>query len=110
MAEYKTRQQKRKFYDSPDWKQTREEIKQRDNYECQECKRQGKVFIDSYEYSEGAKRKKIKLVVDHIKELEDHPELALDKDNLETLCVRCHNIKHGRSFEYKQPKWNDERW
>lgn len=110
MSEYKTRQQKRKFYDSGDWKQLREEVKKRDNYECQECKRQGKVFIDSYEYSEGAKRKKIKLVVDHIKELEDHPELALDKENLETLCVRCHNIKHDRSFEYKQPKWNDEKW
>lgn len=54
MTEYKTRQQKRKFYDSPDWKQIREEVKQRDNYECQECKRQGKVFVDTYEYSEGA--------------------------------------------------------
>jgi 5-methylcytosine-specific restriction enzyme A len=110
MTEYKTRQQKRKFYDSPDWKQLREEVKQRDNYECQECKRQGKVFIDTYEYSEKAKRKKIKLVVDHMKELEDHPELALDIDNLETLCVMCHNKKHGRSFEYKSPKWNDEKW
>jgi 5-methylcytosine-specific restriction enzyme A len=110
MSEYKTRQQKRKFYDSPDWKQRREEVRKRDNYECQECKRLGKVFIDTYEYSVKAKRKKIKLVVDHIKELEDHPELALDTDNLETLCVKCHNLKHGRSFEYKQPKWNDEKW
>jgi 5-methylcytosine-specific restriction enzyme A len=110
MTEYKTRQQKRKFYDSPEWKLLREEVKKRDNHECQECKRQGKVFIDIYEHSEKAKRKKIKLVVDHIKELEDHPELALDTDNLETLCVMCHNKKHGRSFEYKPPKWNDEKW
>ncbi|OCA84495.1 alpha/beta hydrolase [Bacillus sp. FJAT-27225] len=110
MAEYKTRQQKRKFYDSPDWKRKREHIKQRDNYECQECKRQGSVTIDMNEYSERAKRKKIALVVDHIKELEDHPELALDDDNLETLCVKCHNIKHDRAFEFKPPRWNDERW
>ena len=110
MPEYKTRQQKRKFYDSQEWKQLREEIKKRDNYECQECKRQGRLTIDTNEYSEGAKRKKIKLLVDHIKELEDYPDLALDEENLETKCVRCHNIKHGRAFEYKPPKWNDEKW
>lgn len=109
-AEYKTRQQKRKFYDIPEWKEVREEVKKRDNYECQECKRQGKVFIDTYEFSNKAKRKKIKLVADHIKELEDHPELALDMNNLETLCVRCHNIKHGRIFQPQEPKWNDENW
>ncbi|WP_226677219.1 HNH endonuclease [Mesobacillus jeotgali] len=110
MSEYKTRHQKRKFYDSGDWKQLRELIKKRDNYECQECKRQGKVAIDTYEYSESAKRKKIQLVVHHIKELEHHPELALDEDNLETICVDCHNKEHGRDFRKKETKWNDERW
>ncbi|EWG08425.1 gp65 [Cytobacillus firmus DS1] len=40
MAEFKTEQQKRKFYDSGEWKKLREKIKKRDNYECQECKRQ----------------------------------------------------------------------
>ncbi|MEK4148928.1 HNH endonuclease [Robertmurraya sp. FSL W8-0741] len=110
MTEYKTRQQKRKFYDSEDWKQLREEVKKRDNYECQECKQNGYVFIDTNEYSEKAKRKKIQLVVHHIKELEDHPELALEIDNLETLCVNCHNRIHGRIFQPKKPKWDDERW
>lgn len=112
MPEYKTREQKRKFYDSKVWKALREEIKSRDNYECQECKRQGRVSIDTNEYSESAKRKKIMLVVDHIKELEDHPDLALDDTNLETLCVKCHNEKHGRVWKFvkKEPKWNDERW
>ncbi|MGD6899329.1 HNH endonuclease [Bacillus infantis] len=112
MAEYKTKQQKRKFYDSGPWKQLRKQIKLRDNYECQECKRQGRVSVDSNQYSNSAKRKKIMLLVDHIKELEDHPELALDEENLETLCVSCHNLKHGRVFERKKPnKWkDDERW
>jgi len=55
------------------------------------------------------------LVVDHIKELEDYPELALDDDNLETLCVNCHNKKHGRYYRgfnnKKVNKWaHDERW
>jgi len=111
LSEYKTREQKRKFYDSKQWKQLREEVKKRDNYECQECKRQGKVFIDTYEYSESAKRKKIKLVVHHIKELENYPELALEMDNLETICVDCHNKEHGRVFERKPNKWeHDEKW
>jgi 5-methylcytosine-specific restriction enzyme A len=111
MAEYKTIEQKRKFYDGREWKSLREHIKKRDNHECQECKRQGRVRIDTNEYSESAKRKKIALVVHHIKELEHHPELALDEDNLETICVECHNKEHGRLFERKENKWeHDERW
>ena len=111
MKVYNTKQQKRKFYDSPEWKRTRERIKKRDNYECQECKRNGQVQTDTNEYSESAKRKKIQLVVDHIKELEDYPELALDEENLETSCVDCHNKKHGRIFKNKQNKWeHDEKW
>lgn len=111
MKEYKTLEQKRKFYDSKEWKQIREEVKRRDNYECQECKRNGSVTVDLNEYSESAKRKKIALVVDHIKELEDHPELALELDNLETLCVMHHNYKHDRAFGAYVNKWaNDERW
>ncbi|MGG0448254.1 HNH endonuclease, partial [Bacillus mycoides] len=47
----------------------------------------------------------------HIKELEHHPELALDMDNLETVCVNCHNKEHGRMYEKKQNKWeHDEKW
>jgi len=113
VTEYKTKEQKRKFYNGSDWKKKRLEIKKRDNNECQECKRQGRVTLDTNEYSEKAKRKKIMLVVDHIKELEDYPELALDDDNLETLCVKCHNKKHGRvwKFVFKKNKWaDDERW
>lgn len=110
MIEYKTKEQKRKFYDSKDWKQLREVVKRRDNHECQECRRQGRVSIDTNEYSESAKRKKIMLVVHHIKELEHHPDLALEIDNLETICVDCHNTEHERSFERKEPKWNDEKW
>ncbi|MCM3291834.1 HNH endonuclease [Paenibacillus sp. MER 180] len=111
MKEYRTIEQKRKFYDSKDWKHLREEVKRRDNYECQECKRNGLVTINTNEYSESAKRKKIQLVVHHIKELEHHPELALDIDNLETVCVACHNKEHGRACEMKVNKWQaDERW
>lgn len=75
IKEYKTKQQKRKFYDSGEWKSIREQVKKRDNYECQECKRNGRVQTGTNEYSESAKRKKIQLVVHHIKERERRPEL-----------------------------------
>lgn len=112
MKEYKTKEQKRKFYDSGEWKRLREEVKKRDNYECQECKRNGFVCIDTNWYSEKAKRKKIQLVVHHIKELEYHPNLALEIDNLETVCVRCHNKEHGRLFVSNNiNRWaDDEKW
>ncbi|EPI26147.1 hypothetical protein D352_00121 [Enterococcus faecium LA4B-2] len=53
------------------------------------------------------------LEVDHIKEFEFFPELALELENLRTLCKDCHNKRHGR-FNYrkskKKKKWDDEWW
>ena len=106
MAEYKTKEQKRAFYKSKDWELLRQEALIRDNYECQECKRQGRVYTD---YHDPDKHKR--LDVDHIKEIYTHPDLALELDNLETLCIKCHNKKHNRVFKHKPNKWaNDERW
>ncbi|GLO64740.1 MULTISPECIES: HNH endonuclease [Bacteria] len=106
LIEYRTKEQQKKFYRSSEWIATRQRILERDNYECQECKRQGRVYTDKHDPD-----KHKRLDVDHIKELEDYPELALDDDNLETLCVRCHNKKHNRfKHQYKKPKWNDEWW
>ena len=111
LTEYKTLEQKRKFYDSYAWRKLSAQIKERDNFECQQCKRNGFVSTDTNEYSEQAKRKKIQLVVHHIRELEDYPELAFDTDNLETLCVDCHNKLHGRVFRESNNKWiDDEKW
>lgn len=92
------------FYNSAEWKQKRKEILKRDNYECQWCKAEGRVTLAE----ESA------LEVDHIQELESHPELALEDDNLRTLCKDCHNKRHNR-MKYKgcNPrvnKWQDERW
>ena len=100
-----------KFYNSGEWKKLRV-IKKRDNYECQECKREGRLSIETNEYSESGKGKKIQLLVHHIKELELHPDLALDEANMETVCVDCHNKEHGRDFKnMKLNKWqHDEKW
>ncbi|MEY9973157.1 5-methylcytosine-specific restriction protein A [Lysinibacillus sp. RC46] len=116
MQEYKTLEQKRTFYNSTPWKHLRAAVRERDNNECQQCKREGRVFIDTNELNRKGTRKKIALIVHHIKELEDHPELAQDMDNLECLCVHCHNKLHDRYFKFAswQPKRNrfadDEKW
>lgn len=103
MLDVSTKAARHNFYSSLTWKLKRQEILERDHYECQWCKENGKVTtqFDSI------------LEIDHIKELEHHPELALDNDNLRTLCKDCHNKRHKR-FNFKeskrQKKWNDEWW
>ncbi|MBM0064771.1 HNH endonuclease [Alkalicoccobacillus gibsonii] len=126
--EYKTRQQKQKFYKSSAWRgnKSRKGVRQlaleRDNYECQECKRNGLVHVDSKKIE--GERKSIELNVHHLKEIYTHPELALELDNTETLCLDCHNIIHDRTMDKlrkikeerenkpktKKKVWDDERW
>ena len=80
-------QERRDFYNSMDWRRTRERIKKRDNYECQWCKEKGKVTIDTGALNRNG-RKKNALIVHHIKELAVRPDLALDDGNLVTVCFR----------------------
>ncbi|AXI09292.1 hypothetical protein CUC15_10310 [Oceanobacillus zhaokaii] len=53
-------------------------VEQRDNYEYQECKRQGKVQLKPT--STIIRRSKRRMWI-AIKELEDYPELAIDDNN-----------------------------
>lgn len=94
---------KKKFYDDSYWKKLAKEILERDNNECQECKKEGKLTI---------KQQKKKLDIHHIKELETNPELAYVKDNLETVCVHHHNILDEKAFNVnkKEKFMNEERW
>jgi 5-methylcytosine-specific restriction endonuclease McrA len=68
------------FYKSRAWQRKREAILRRDKYICQNCKRYG--------------RNTEATTVHHIIHLEDAPELALDNDNLVSLCAACHNKLH----------------
>lgn len=105
MPEYKTQQQKKAFYKTDAWQSLRLKVLERDNYECQECKRNGRVYTDHHDPD-----KHKRLDVDHLKEIEQFPELALEIDNCETKCVRCHNKKHNR-WKHKPNRWeHDERW
>lgn len=79
------------FYKTAVWINKREDILKRDNYECQRCKKLGKLTIDQ----------DVILEIHHIKHLEDYPELALEDSNLITVCKSCHNFYHKR-FEYSE--------
>lgn len=89
-----------KFYNSRKWRNLSKKIKKRDNNECQMCKRRGRY----------AKAQN----VHHIKELKSYPELAYEEDNLESLCISCHNEEHPEKlekFKKGEPKYmNEERW
>lgn len=75
MISVKTKADRAKFYGSAEWRQLRRQCLERDHYECQWCKAEGRLTTqyDSI------------LEVDHIQELETNPELAFDPDNLRVL-------------------------
>ncbi|MDE6707870.1 MAG: HNH endonuclease [Oscillospiraceae bacterium] len=52
----------------------------RDGYQCQDCKRYGRL--------------REAVTVHHIQHLAEHPELALQSENLISLCAECHNKRH----------------
>lgn len=86
------------FYNSRTWRGKRLEILSRDNYECQRCKKLGRVSKAD--------------TVHHVKELGDRPDLGMTNDNLMSVCFRCHNIIHERfDGEDVEPRINiPERW
>lgn len=77
----------RKFYSSKAWQACRNEYARRQHYLCENCLRQGI-------YKPG-------VIVHHLIELDpiniEHPEIALNFDNLELLCRECHAKVHEQS-------------
>lgn len=82
------------FYSLSLWQKVREDVKIRDHYECQRCNyyKRLRTSIRSGD-----------LHVHHICELEKFPQLALNLNNLITVCHECHNIIHDR-FQPPEPK------
>jgi 5-methylcytosine-specific restriction enzyme A len=89
-----------KFYNRGAWRRKSKQILKRDNNECQIHKRRGK-------YARARN-------VHHIMELKDFPELAYDDENLEAVCIQCHNELHPEKLEQfmkkKKEFINEERW
>lgn len=95
-----TEQECNRFYWSAAWKAKREEILRRDHYECQACRQRIKAAAKEGKTLRGYDARIHRAVcVHHIKELKDHPELALDDDNFVSLCHKDHDRIHGRDGE-----------
>ncbi|KOA76605.1 HNH endonuclease [Clostridium botulinum] len=86
------------FYKSTVWINKRKEILKRDHNECQRCKLKGR-------FSKAE-------CVHHIKHLKNRPDLALEDNNLISLCFTCHNEVHPEKLNISiKPKYNnEERW
>lgn len=109
-----TREEKLKFYHSSAWRHMQSYIMQRDHYECQECRK--RLITSRGDTLPPAQRKINRATqVHHIIYLEDDPTRALDPDNLEAICDRCHNRIHNRMGQHlpkrkPKPKKIPERW
>ncbi|WP_260202196.1 HNH endonuclease [Lactiplantibacillus pentosus] len=81
------------FYHSVQWQRMRDYVYARDMGMCQVC---GNAVTD-------------RKIVDHCHPLKVAPDEKLDKDNLWTLCYRCHNIKTQLEESIKgQPNGNNK--
>ena len=81
------------------WRRARRQALERDLYLCTECAaawRRGELAAP-----------RPATVVHHIKPRSERPDLALELDNLQSLCDACHNKKHpekGGSGKEKSEK------
>lgn len=110
-----TDKEAKKIYNSSKWKRKREEILERDCYECQDCKsRLQQAHTDDIKLSGNDAKIRRATEVHHIKEVKCYPELAFDNNNLISLCTQCHNIRHGRHpkrfLKTKKKKISEEKW
>lgn len=82
-----------KIWHSPEYKEWRTAVFERDQYICQKC---------GIQNGDG---KTIKLEAHHIKEFYKYPELRFNIDNGITLCKECHiKIQPGRPKKVDLPK------
>lgn len=76
------------FYQTKEWKKMRKQVLSRDNYLCVLCLKKN-IFRNAN-------------TVHHIKHLDKYPELALDVNNLISLCECCHNEVHPEKRSKKK--------
>ena len=91
-----------KFYNSRPWRNLRLKALERDHHECQMCKKNSKVNKIVFANT-----------VHHIQEVKNRPDLAMDLDNLISLCRGCHEKIHQRELVKRETKtkfMNEERW
>lgn len=85
------------FYHTALWRVARGKRLEKDHHQCQRCRRHG-IYTRA-------------TTVHHVQHLRDVPELALDQENLESLCSACHEAEHPeRRSRKKIPFSTPERW
>lgn len=97
---YNFRTWQKQFYKSKEWQRLRDYIRyERDLGTCQKCK---KIIINK------------KWIVDHIEEINEenknNPNITLNQNNLQLLCITCHNKKtfmSNRQLLEKPPEDRD---
>ena len=94
---------KTEFYNTKGWKQNRKAYALSRNCICERCGRP--VYVSGVnEFL--PKGKRIRYIVHHKVHLDDSnfsdPKIAYDWNNLELLCIDCHNREH-----YEQPTRDD---
>lgn len=86
---------RQEFYQSKAWKQVRKNIWLKQSCLCARCHRP--VYVSGIsEYI--SKEKRLKGIVHHKEYLTDNnfidEKISLNEDNLEGLCIDCHNDEH----------------
>ena len=94
------------FYHSKEWKQKTEFIRQRDHGVCQHCN--NRRVMEAYKRGE----KHVKMIVHHKIWLTDENfndrNISLGNDNLELVCIYCHNdIHEGNPCTVPGTKFNE---
>ena len=104
----------KQFYNSKEWKRKRAKILERDHHECRDCRnRIADAYMNGITLTKSEAKIRRGCEVHHIKELREYPNLALNNDNLISLCTQCHNVRHGRNpkrFVRKKKLLTAERW
>jgi 5-methylcytosine-specific restriction endonuclease McrA len=87
----------RRFYESTEWKRCKEVYLEKVNHLCERCLAKGiyepakivhhKVYLTAETFGD--------------------PELMYGFDNLEALCLACHNEEHGRTKQTRRWKFVD---
>lgn len=75
---------KQKFYNSTTWRECREAYAKSVGYLCERCKAKGITTAGTEVHH------KVKLTAQNIND----PNITLNWDNLELLCMTCHNQEH----------------
>lgn len=98
MSDEFTKRQKQ-FYDSSSWRDLREQYAKEKDYICERCHRACYSKSDkAYKMLKEQGQDVLFGIVHHKKHLDansiEDASVALNWDNLELLCIRCHNQEH----------------